>query len=103
MAHSVVFAPEAEADLVELFDYLAGYSSPARALRYVERVVATCQGLATFPERGRRRDDIRTGLRVSSHARRVTIAFHVTGETVTIDRILASGRNLGVAFDGVGA
>ncbi|MGH7075579.1 MAG: type II toxin-antitoxin system RelE/ParE family toxin [Stellaceae bacterium] len=97
MAHSVVFAPEAEADLAELYDYIARHGGPERALRYVERIVATCRGLAIFPERGTRRDDIRPGLRITSHARRVTIAFHLAGGTVTIDRILYAGRTLGAA------
>jgi hypothetical protein len=30
-----------------------------------------------FPERGRRRDDLRPGLRIIGFGRRVTIAFHV--------------------------
>ena len=51
-----------------------------------------------FPARGTRRDDIRPGLRVTSMARRVTIACHVAGEGVTIDRILYGGRDLGTAF-----
>ena len=100
MAHSVVFAPEAEADLVELYDYIARHGGPGRALRYVERIVASCRGLAIFPERGTRRDDIRPGLRLTSHARRVSIAFHVAGETVTIDRILYAGCTLGAAGEG---
>lgn len=100
MAYSVVFAPEAEADLTELYDFIAERGGPMRALRTVERIVATCQRLAMFPERGLRRDDIRPGLRLTSHARRVTIAFHLAGETVTIDRILYAGRDLGTALHG---
>ncbi len=69
MAHSVVFAPEAESDLVELYDYLARHGGLDRARRYVQRIVATYRILATFPERGTRRDDIRPGLRLTSHAR----------------------------------
>ena len=43
MAHSVVFAPEAEADLIALYDYVAAHGGPERALGYVERIVATCR------------------------------------------------------------
>ncbi|MGH7050531.1 MAG: type II toxin-antitoxin system RelE/ParE family toxin [Acetobacteraceae bacterium] len=101
MAHSVVFAPEAEADLLELYEYIARHGGPERARRYAERIVATCRGLATFPERGMRCDDIRPGLRLTSYARRVTIAFHVAGErVVTIDRILYAGRTLGAPGEG---
>ncbi len=47
-----------------------------------------------FPERGRRRDDIRQGLRVIGFERRVTIAFHVTDDFVIIDLILYGGRDV---------
>lgn len=99
MAYSVVFAPEAQADLIGLYDYIAEHGSPERALAYVERIEAMCRGLATFPERGARRDDIRRGLRVIGLARRVAIAFHVGTGTVTIDRILYGGRDLAAALD----
>jgi toxin ParE1/3/4 len=99
VAHSVVFAPEAEADLLALYDYIAADGGADRALHYVEWIVAACQSLATFPARGRRRDDIRPRLRVTSQGRRVTIAFHVAAETVTIDSVLAAGHDLGGAFE----
>lgn len=99
MTHSVVFAPEAEGDLLRLYDYIAGQSSPDRALTYAERITAACRGLATFPQRGTRRDDIRPGLRVMGVAGRVTVAFHVMPNIVTIVRILYGGRDLGLAFD----
>jgi toxin ParE1/3/4 len=99
VAHSVVFAPEAQADLLELYNYIAEHGSPERALAYIERIETTCRNLAIFPERGTRRDDIRPGLRIIGMVRRVTIAFHVGAGTVTIDRILYGGRDLAVAFD----
>ncbi len=99
MAHSVAFAPEAQADLIELYDYIAEHGSRERAFAYVERIEAVCRGLATFSERGVRRDDIRHGLRVIGMARRVTVAFHVGAGTVTIDRILYGGHDLTAAFD----
>lgn len=99
MAHKVVFAPEAQADLLELYDAISGEGGEERALAYVERIEASCLGLGTFPERGTRRDDIRPGLRVIGFAQRVAIAFHVTTATVTIDRILYGGRDFGAAFE----
>jgi toxin ParE1/3/4 len=51
-----------------------------------------------FPERGRRRDDLRRGLRIVGFGRRVTIAFHVADDRITIDRILYGGRDLTRAF-----
>jgi toxin ParE1/3/4 len=51
------------------------------------------------PERGRRRDDLRPGLRTTAFRRRVTIAFHITEMTVTIDRVFYGGRDLKPLFD----
>jgi toxin ParE1/3/4 len=56
VTHELVFAPEALADLVSLYDHLAEAASPARALAYVVQVHAYCLDFATFPERGTRRD-----------------------------------------------
>jgi len=80
VVHKVVFAPEAQADLIELYDYIAEHGSSTRALAYVERIEAKCRGLSAFTECGTCRDDIRPGLRVIGVARRVTIGFHVAAE-----------------------
>jgi toxin ParE1/3/4 len=98
--HRVVFAPEAQADLIEIYEYIAEHGGPERALVYTGRIQASCRGLATFPERGARRDDVRPGLRVTNFARRVTIAFHFQAMTVIIDRILYGGRDLRMALYG---
>jgi len=98
VTHDVVFAPEAQLDLLDLYDTIAKGGGSERALAYVERIQAACLRLAAFPERGTRRDDIRPGLRVVGFERRVAIAFHVGAATVTIDRILYGGRDLGAAF-----
>ena len=94
MVREVVFAPEARDDLLELYDYITGQAGAVRARAYTERVVSYCLGFATFPERGRRRYDLRPGLRIIGFGRRVTIAFHITGDRITIDRVLDGGRDL---------
>jgi toxin ParE1/3/4 len=99
MSHKVVFAPEARDDLLDIYDFVADQAGPMTAFGYVERVQAYCLGLGDFPERGRRRDDLRPGLRTVGFERRVLIAFHVTGALVTIDRVLYGGRDLGVLSD----
>jgi toxin ParE1/3/4 len=45
------------------------------------------------------RNDLRPGLRTVGFEGRVTIAFHVDPNTVTIDRILYGGRDLDGAVD----
>jgi toxin ParE1/3/4 len=94
VARSVVFAPEALADLRDLYDLIADASLPARALAYVEGLRQHCLSLADFPERGTQRDAIRPGLRTLGYRRRVTVAFHVTEREVVIDRLLYGGRDL---------
>ncbi len=97
--YEVLFTPEAEADLLELYDYIADHSSADRALGYIERIEVWSDSLQTFPERGVVRNDIRPGLRVLSFDRRVSIAFQVTPEAVIILRILYAGRDVSGAFD----
>jgi toxin ParE1/3/4 len=94
VVHEVVFAPEARSDLLDIYDYIAARSGPARALGFTERLVSYCTSLAVFPQRGTQRNDLRPGLRIIGYRRRVTIAFHVTSDTVIIDRILYGGRDL---------
>ena len=52
-----------------------------------------CANFANFPERGTRRDDLRPGLRIVGFERRIAIAFHITTDRVTIDRVLYGGRD----------
>lgn len=89
----VIFAPEARDDLLALYDWIASAASPGVALSYIERIEAFCLGFSHVSERGTRRDDIRSGLRIVGFERRVTIAFAVNEERVTILRIFYGGRN----------
>ena len=52
MIGPVVFTPEAEAQLTELFRYIAVAASPDVAARYTDAIVAYCENLQTFPLRG---------------------------------------------------
>jgi toxin ParE1/3/4 len=94
VARRLVFAPEARDDLRGLYLFIAERDGEDRAMAYIERIEAHCRGFADFPERGTRRDDLLPGLRITGFERRVTIAFHVSTDTVTVDRILYGGRNL---------
>ncbi|MBX9716727.1 MAG: type II toxin-antitoxin system RelE/ParE family toxin [Burkholderiaceae bacterium] len=75
MSYTVVFAPQAEDQLAELYGYIAARASPATAERYTEAIVSLCEGLSEFPHRGTPRDDIRPGLRTTNHKGRTVIAF----------------------------
>ena len=90
---TVVYAPEAEEQLVALYFHIASASSPEIAARYTDAILDQCESLKTFPMRGSRREDIRSSLRVFGFRRRVSIAFEVTGKVVTILGIFYGGQN----------
>jgi toxin ParE1/3/4 len=89
----VTFRPLAEADLFELYRYIAERDGPAIAGRYIDRIEAACMALENFPARGTRRYDIRPGLRTVGFERRATITFKIVGREVVIIRIFYGGRD----------
>ena len=93
MVRNVIFRDEAENDLTQLALYIAGQSGPVVANRYLDRIYAACAGLAHFPERCRRRDDILPGLRTVGFERRATIVFRVLKTRVEIVSIAYGGRD----------
>jgi toxin ParE1/3/4 len=95
---TIIFTPEAQDDLLDLYDYIADHGSSARALRYLERIEKTCLSLSTLPVRGTCRNDLRPGLRVMGFERRVLIAFRVSDDSVAILRVLYGGRSVELAF-----
>ena len=62
---TVVFAPEARRDLLELGDWIAEHAGSETALNYIGRLEAHCMSFEIGSERGHRRDDIRPGLRIT--------------------------------------
>jgi toxin ParE1/3/4 len=93
MSYTVVFTPEAEEQLTELYGYIAAEASPEIAARFTDGIVTYCESLSTFPNRGNRRDDIRPGLRVTSYRKRVAIAFNVDEERVNIIGVFYGGQD----------
>ena len=93
MSYTVVFTPEAEAQLTELYGYIDAEASPEIAARFTDGIVTYCESLSTFPNRGNRRDDIRPGLRVTSYRKRVAIAFNVDEERVNIIGVFYGGQD----------
>lgn len=93
MTHQVAFRPAAEADLIAIYDYIVGQGSPQAALNFIERIETACMSLAHFPERGAKRDDILTGLRILAVDGRVTVAYRVLRRRVEIVTIAYGGRD----------
>lgn len=89
----VLFSFKAEAELLELYEWIATAASPDVAFGYVTRIEAFCQRLGIASERGLSRDDIRPGLRIIGFERRVTVAFTVESDRVVILRLFYGGRD----------
>ena len=90
---AVVYSADAGNDLDWIYDAVAEASSPQTASRYEQRIRTFCEGLDYASERGHRRDDIRSGLRIVGFERRVTVAFVVEPERVVVLRIFYGGRD----------
>ena len=93
MPYTVIFSPEAEEQLVELYRYVAEVASPEVAREFTETIVAHCGELKDFPQRGTMRDDIRQGLRITHYKKRTIIAFAVLDDTVAVLGIYYGGQN----------
>jgi len=99
--YSVIFSPESEDDLAEIFTNIALAGFPENATRFTEAIYSYCLELKTFPHRGTARPNIAPGLRTIGFHRQVTILFQVqeAERLVTIARILHGGRSLEKALN----
>ncbi len=93
MSYRVVFSPQAEEQLVELYHYIANAASPAIAVRYTEAIVSYCESLRMVPLSGAKRDDVRPGLRITNYRKRTVIAFHVSAEQIAIVGVFYGGQD----------
>ncbi|QDX82077.1 plasmid stabilization protein [Denitratisoma sp. DHT3] len=93
MSYRVVFSPQAQERLVELYRYIAEAASPVVAARYTDAIVTYCETLCAFPLRGTQRDDVRSGLRVTHYKKRAVIAFAVDTDVVSILGIFYGGQD----------
>jgi len=92
-SRQIVFSPEAQDDLIALYDWIADAASPPIAMAYINPIEAFCVSLSTASERGRARDDIRPGLRIIGFEKRLTVAFLVTEKRVTLLRLFYGGQD----------
>ena len=104
MSRRVVFSPEAEEQLAELYHYIAAAASPETAARYTEAISSYCEDLRMFPRRGTLRGDIRPGLRITHYRNRTVIAFEVNADSIAIIGVFYGGRNYeNILHDDAGA
>ena len=86
------FSNQSDAELDAIWNFIAADNVGA-AEATIKRIVTSCWNLAATPELGRRRDEIRPGLR-SFPVGRYVILYRVRPETLTIVQILHGARNL---------
>ena len=91
--YAVAYAPEALADLEEIYDRIADAAGEKIAFGYITRIRTFCAGFDTFPVRGTDRKDIRPGLRTVGFERRITVAFAVHETHVEFLRFFGRGRD----------
>lgn len=99
MQYSVVFTPEAEEQLVTIYRYIANAASPKTAELYTNAIINYCEGLAIFPQRSVRRDEIRPGLLVTNYKKRTVIAYAVNDDVVSIIGVFYGGQDYQVALE----
>jgi toxin ParE1/3/4 len=90
MAHRL--APEVEDELADIWHYVASQSGDLDAAdRLIDSITERFLLLSTYPHLGRRRDDLRPGLRSFTVAGYVII-YRVEGEDVFILHIVHGRR-----------
>jgi toxin ParE1/3/4 len=67
--------------------------APEIADRYIDELISYCESLATLPDAGTPRDDIRPGLRTIGFRGRVVIAFATIDDAVVILGVYYGGRH----------
>lgn len=101
MSYTVHFAAAAQDQLDAIEEYIAIASGlPVTAANFVDGIVAYCESLGTFPERGTRRDDLLPGLRLTNHRRSTMIAFRVNtaAKTIAIIGVFHGGQDYEAAL-----
>jgi toxin ParE1/3/4 len=83
----------AEADLAEIWSYLALETSEASATRFVEALAAHFGQAASMPGSGAPRDQLGRGLRVLFH-RAYAIYYLTSAAEVVIVRVLHGARDV---------
>ena len=92
MARAYRLTPEAEADLIQAWRYIAADSTRS-ADAFLEKVDRKCETLAEFPYMGRTRDDLGTGI-YSFPVGNYLIYYQVVEDGIRIGRILHSARDI---------
>ncbi len=89
----VIQSETANRDIVTIYFRIAEMAGHSIAERYVNRIETYLSNFNLASERGTRRDELMPGLRIIGFERRVTIAFTVDENQVTILRVFYGGKD----------
>ncbi|MGH6660913.1 MAG: type II toxin-antitoxin system RelE/ParE family toxin [Rhodospirillales bacterium] len=84
--------PRAVEDLQTIGDFIAA-DHPARAVSFIDEMLAVCRRIAERPRACQRRADLAPGLRQAVHGHYL-ILFTDGGDAVVIERVLLGARRL---------
>jgi toxin ParE1/3/4 len=93
----VIWSPEAEADLFEIWNYLKREATVAVADGQLRLIGQACVTLSEWPESGRPRDDVLSGLR-SVVVVCYVVFYRLTSDAVQIVRLLHGSRDIDPIF-----
>lgn len=89
-------------DLEEIYDYVTENGSAQRAIKLLDRIVATCDRVGNFPALGRRRpefDQPSYEIRSISEGEYVIFYCEQVSEVVLIVRVIHGKRDLADGFE----
>ena len=88
----LVFAPAAQQDLLDIFDYIA-CDKPNAAANWVETIEQKCRLIATTPEFGEKRPEFGSDIR-SSTVGRYVIFYRPVISGIEVVRVIPGDRDI---------
>lgn len=89
----VVFSPNVLQQFLDLEASIIAVGPPETASKYVDAIVASCETLADFPDRGVSHTDLGQGLRTTYYRGRTVIAYRTREEEVAILGVYYGGQD----------
>lgn len=77
MTGRIHYTPEAQQHLQDLDDWISEAASGDVASAFVRSILDHVDGILAFPHAGRAREDLRPGMRTTTHGKRTLIAYEV--------------------------
>jgi toxin ParE1/3/4 len=93
----LVWSPEAEVDLLEIWHWGARFFSPERADAHLRDIASAARNLTAAPFSGRSREDLHADLR-SIVVYPTVVFYRVSKQSIDVVRIVDGRRNLAAIF-----